>query len=127
MRVWSRARPGTTCPAWMGYPSLRAAVDDLTRAGMLRTVDVEIDPYLEMGEVQRRVYAARGPALLFTRSKGSAFPMLGNLFGTLDRARFLFRDALEGVRALVDAKVDPRDLLRHPGRALRLPAAAAHL
>jgi len=111
----------------MGYPSLRAAVDDLSRAGMLRTVDVEIDPYLEMGEVQRRVYAGKGPALLFTRPKGTAFPMLGNLFGSLDRARFLFRDALEGVRALVDAKVDPRELLRHPGRALRLPAAAAHL
>jgi len=94
---------------------------------MLRTVDVEIDPYLEMGEVQRRVYAGKGPALLFTRPKGTAFPMLGNLFGSLDRARFLFRDALEGVRALVDAKVDPRELLRHPGRALRLPAAAAHL
>lgn len=114
-------------PASMGHPSLRAAVDDLARAGMLRTVDVEIDPRLEMGEIQRRVYAAKGPALLFTRPKGCAFPMLGNLFGTLDRARFLFRDALEGMRALVDAKVDPRDLLRHPGRALRLPAAAAFL
>lgn len=111
----------------MGHPSLRAAVDDLDRAGMLRTIDVEVDPRLEMGEIQRRIYANGGPALLFTRPKGCAFPMLGNLFGSLPRARFLFRDALEGVRALVDAKVDPRDLLRHPGRVLRLPAAAAFL
>ena len=111
----------------MGHPSLRAAVDDLARTGQLRTIDVEVDPRLEIGEIQRRVYARGGPALLFTRPKGTRFPMLGNLFGTLERARFLFRDALEGVRALVEAKVDPRDLLRHPGLALRLPAAAAHL
>ncbi|MBI2391237.1 MAG: UbiD family decarboxylase [Deltaproteobacteria bacterium] len=111
----------------MGYSSLRACVDDLARARMLRVVDVEIDPYLEMGEVQRRVYARGGPALLFTRPKGTAFPMLGNLFGTLERARWIFRDTLEGVRALVDARVDPRELLRHPARALRLPGAAAHL
>jgi len=111
----------------MGYASLRACVEDLQRHGMLRVVDAELDPYLELGEVQRRVYAAKGPALLFTRPRGTAFPMLGNLFGTLERARFLFRDALEGVRALVDARVDPRALLQRPSRALRLPLAAAHL
>jgi 4-hydroxy-3-polyprenylbenzoate decarboxylase len=111
----------------MGYPSLRACVDDLARTGQLRVVDVELDPRLEIGEIQRRVYAARGPALLFTRPKGTPFPMLGGLFGTLDRARFVFRDALDGVRALVDAKVDPRELLLRPTRALRLPTAALHL
>ncbi len=111
----------------MGYPSLASCVEDLARHGMLRTIDVEIDPYLEMGEIQRRVYARSGPALLFTRPRGCAFPMLGNLFGTLERARFVFRDALEGVRALVSARVDPRELLLKPGRALRLPFAAAHL
>ncbi len=111
----------------MGYASLRACVDDLHKHGMLRVVDAELDPYLEIGEVQRRVYAAKGPALLFTRPRGTSFPMLGNLFGTLERARFIFRDALEGVRALVDAKVSPQELLRAPSRALRLPLAATHL
>ncbi len=111
----------------MGYESLRACVDDLARAGQLRTIDVEIDPRLEMGEIQRRVYANGGPALLFTRPKGTRFPMLGNLFGTVERARWVFRDALEGVRALVDAKVEPTELLKRPSRALRLPAAASHL
>ncbi len=111
----------------MGYASLRACVDELARHRMLRIVDEEIDPTLEMGEIQRRVYAAGGPALLFTRPRATRFPMLGNLFGTVERARFVFRDALDGVRALVDAKVDPRELLRAPVRALRLPFAAAHL
>jgi len=111
----------------MGYASLRACVDDLAKNGMLRVIDVELDPHLEIGEVQRRVYAAKGPALLFTQPRNTSFPMLGNLFGTLERARFIFRDALEGVRALVDARVDPRELLKNPSRALRLPFAATHL
>jgi 4-hydroxy-3-polyprenylbenzoate decarboxylase len=111
----------------MGYVSLKAAVDDLKRNGDLRVIDAEIDPRLEMGEIQRRVQAVRGPALLFTRPRGTRFPMLANLFGTIERARFLFRDALEGVSALVDAKVDPAALARRPMRALSLPGAAAHL
>ena len=34
-----------------------------------------------------------GPALLFRRAKGTAFPLLGNLFGTLDRAKFVIAAA----------------------------------
>ena len=54
----------------------------------LVVIDQEVDPYLEAAAIQRRVYQAGGPALLFRRVKGTAFPMLGNLFGTLDRARY---------------------------------------
>ena len=57
-------------------------------------IEEEIDPYLEAAEIQRRVYQAGGPALLFTRVKGCRFPMVSNLFGTLERTRFLFRDML---------------------------------
>ena len=42
--------------------------------------------------------------------------MLGNLFGTLERAKFVFRDALESVRRLVELKVDPAALGRNPWR-----------
>ena len=63
-----------------------------------------------------RVYQAGGPALLFRRVKGTAFPMVGNLFGTIERARFLFRDTLEPVRRLVELKVDPGAAARHPWR-----------
>ena len=45
----------------------------------------EIDPCLEMAEIQRRVYSAQGPALYFSRVKSCRFPMVGNLFGTLAR------------------------------------------
>ena len=82
----------------MGYRSLADCVGDLRATGQLVVIDQEVDPYLEVAAVQRRVYQAGGPALLFRHAKKTAFPVLGNLFGTLDRTKYLFRDALESVR-----------------------------
>jgi len=108
----------------MGYRNLRECVDDLERHGMLRSIDIEVDPDLEMGCIQRRVYEKGGPALLFTRPKGCRFPMLGNLFGTLERTRFLFRDTLQTIEKLVALKVNPAALLKNPfSYAGTLPAA----
>lgn len=98
----------------MGYSNLRACVADLERSGQLLRIEQEIDPYLEAAEVQRRVYRGGGPALLFARVKGCRFPMVSNLFGTIDRTRFLFRDSLRAVRHLVDLKVDPAAFWKHP-------------
>jgi len=80
-----------------------------------------------MGEIQRRVYAAGGPALLFTRPKGSSFPMLGNLFGTLERTRFIFRDTLPAVERLVALKLNPAIALRDPAAVLGAAPSAFHL
>jgi 4-hydroxy-3-polyprenylbenzoate decarboxylase len=104
----------------MGYRSLQACVADLESAGHLVRIADEIDPNLEMAEIQRRVFAADGPALLFTRVKGCRFPMLGNLFGNLDRVRYVFRDTLERVARLIDLKLDPMLALAHPLRSARL-------
>jgi 4-hydroxy-3-polyprenylbenzoate decarboxylase len=109
----------------MGYRTLRECVDDLERHGRLVRVEAEVDPRLEVAEIQRRVYAAGGPALLFTRVRGCHFPMLGNLFGTIDRARFLFRDSLESVEQLVRLKLDPMAALRHPWRFAGAARSAA--
>ena len=108
----------------MGYPSLRACVQDLERTNQLVHIEAEIAPYLELAEVQRRVYAAGGPALLFTNVKGSRFPMVCNLFGTLPRARFLFRDTLEPVRRLVELKINASAFLDKPTRYWRSPWSA---
>jgi 4-hydroxy-3-polyprenylbenzoate decarboxylase len=111
----------------MGYRNLQQAVVDLERTRRLRRIDCELDPSLEVGAVQRRVYRNHGPALLFTRVKGTTFPVLGNLFGTLERARYLFRDTLDAIQALAAAKGDPAALLRRPGRALGLLPHLTHL
>ncbi len=111
----------------MGYRTLADCVADLKRHKMLREIDCEVDPNLDIGLIQRRVCANRGPALLFTRVKGCDFPMLGNLFGTLERTRFIFRDALPKIKLLTDLKTDPASVLRQPGRMLHLPQAMFHL
>ncbi len=108
----------------MGYSSLQACVADLERSGQLRCIDAELDPHLEIAEVQRRVFARGGPALLFTRVRGSRFPLLGNLFGTRERVRYIFRDALEHVRRLIELKIDPLAALKHPIRYWRAPWTA---
>ena len=111
----------------MGYRNLQETVVALERIGQLRRIDVEVDPRLEVGAIQRRVYRNGGPALLFTRVKGTGFPLLGNLFGTLERARFLFRDTLPVIQALAAAKGEPVALLRRPGVALGLARHLWHL
>lgn len=98
----------------MGYRSTRACVDDLERNGHLVRISAEIDPRLEMAEIQRRVYEAQGPALLFERVKGSKFPAVSNLFGTMDRCRFIFRDTLERVKKVIALKADPTSFWRAP-------------
>src|SRR4051794_14319672 len=108
----------------MGYATLRDCVEDLERHGHLVRIDAEVDPHLELAEIQRRAYAAGAPALYFSRVKGTAFPVLGNLFGTLSRARFVFRDALASVQKLIELKADPSRPLRQPFRYLGVPWTA---
>lgn len=111
----------------MSYRNLSACVADLERAGQLVRIDAEIDPHLELAAIQRRAFAAGAPALLFTRVKGSRFPLLGNLFGTRERLHFLFRHSLRAVEGVLAAKADPADALRHPLRSLRLLPALRHM
>ncbi len=111
----------------MGYRSLRQCVDDLQRHGHLVVWDKPVDAHLEIAEIQRRVYANGGPAVLFTQVKDCRFPMLGNLFGTMDRARFIFRDTLESVRRLIELKIDPNQLLKAPLRYAGAPFGALRM
>ena len=105
----------------MGYRSLSDCVADLQRTGQLVSIDDEIDPYLEAAEVQRRVYQAQGPAILFRRVKDCAFPLVSNLFGTLERTRFLFRDTLRAVQHLIALKVDPANFWKNPWQFRDVP------
>jgi UbiD family decarboxylase len=73
-----------------GFPDLRAFLDELRRLGELRVVDAEVDKRLEAAEIHRRVIAAGGPALLFTRVRGAELPLVTNLFGTARRAELAF-------------------------------------
>jgi 4-hydroxy-3-polyprenylbenzoate decarboxylase len=107
----------------VAYSSLRACVVDLERHGQLVRVAAPLDPHLVIPEIQRRLYATGGPAVLFERVEGTPFPALANLFGTLERCRFLFRDSLALVEAAIRAKADPTAVLRAPWKFMRLPFA----
>src|SRR5262249_42166047 len=111
----------------MGSRSLPECVTDLERTGQLVRLGQEVDAFLEAAEIQRRVYQAGGPAILYCRVKGCRFPMVSNLFGTLARTRFLFRDTLEAVRHLVELKVDPSSFWKRPWRYRDVPRTLWHM
>ena len=104
--------------------SMRECVDDLQRGGHLVVVDDEVDPRLEAAEIQRRLYLNRGPAVLFTNVKGCRFPMVCNLFGTIQRAEYLFRGTLDSVRRAIELKIDPSQFFRNPRRYWQAPLTA---
>ena len=108
----------------MAYRSLLQCVTDLERNGHLVRISAEMDPNLEMAEIQRRVYEAQGPALLFENVKGSPFRAASNLFGTLERSRFIFRDTIEAVSRVIALKAHPEQVLKHPFSHLGLPFKA---
>ena len=76
----------------MPFDNLQDFIGHLEAKGKLRRVRAEVDPVLEAGEIAQRVLREGGPALLFERPTGSDFPLLMNLFGTMDRVL----DALGG-------------------------------
>ncbi len=74
----------------MPYASLRDFIDRLERGGRLVRVTAPVSPDLEMTEIQTRLLAEGGPAVLFenvVRGDGGryAMPVLVNLFGTVER------------------------------------------
>lgn len=105
----------------MGYRNLQELVSDLEHHQRLLRVDCELDADLEIAEICRRVYQNQGPALLFTRVKNCQFPILGNLFGTLERTRFLFRDTLKSIEWIMQGKADPKKVLKNYSQTLQMP------
>lgn len=109
----------------MAYSSLATCMLDLEKHGQLVRIKEEVDPYLEMPAIHLRVHENKGPALFFEHIKGCRFPAISNLFGTLERSRFIFRDTLNHVKALIDLKIDPLGIIKHPFKYL--PAAPCAL
>ncbi|MFN3585443.1 UbiD family decarboxylase [Phenylobacterium sp.] len=92
----------------MAYRSLREFLDKLEAAGELVRVTEPVSSVLEMTEIQRRLLAVGGPAVLFekvTRADGerSSMPCLVNLFGTVKRVAMGV--TLEGVERTTAAEL----------------------
>ena len=108
----------------MAYSSLEACLLDLERTGQLLRIKEQVDPYLEMAAIHLRVFEQKGPAILFENVKGSKYRAASNIFGTLERSQFIFRDTLPQVKQLIDIKIDPTAAIKNPLKSLAaLPAA----
>ncbi len=108
----------------MGYRSMEECLIDLEKHRHLVRIKEEVDPHLEMAAIHLRVYEAGGPALLFEQVKGSRFRAASNIFGTLERSKFLFRDTLEKIQRLLEHRSDPVKALKQPFKNFSLGLAA---
>jgi 4-hydroxy-3-polyprenylbenzoate decarboxylase len=110
----------------MGYATLEACLLDLEKNGQLLRIKEEVDPYLEMASIHLRIHEQGGPAILFENVKGSKFRAASNLFGTLERSKFIFRDTLEAAQQVIALKQDPSKIFKHPLKNLSAAKAALH-
>jgi 4-hydroxy-3-polyprenylbenzoate decarboxylase len=108
----------------MGYKSLRACLIDLEKNGHLIKVTEEVDPHLEMAAIHLRIFEKQGPALWFTNVKGSKFTAASNLFGSVERSKFMFRDTYEEVKKLIELKANPFEAFKKIGRYWQAPFVA---
>jgi len=66
----------------MSYQDLSEFLSALDKAGELKRIPFEVDPYLEITEFADRAVKSGGPALLFEKPKGSSIPLAINLFAS---------------------------------------------
>ncbi|HVF57836.1 MAG TPA: UbiD family decarboxylase [Pyrinomonadaceae bacterium] len=108
------------------HRNLRSFLELLERERDILTIEAEVDPYLELAEVHRRVIERGGPALLFRRVKGSPYPVVTNLFGTARRIEHAFGPKPEALvrRAVhvVESLLPPRPGQLWQNRSLALEA-----
>ncbi|HEY0079754.1 MAG TPA: menaquinone biosynthesis decarboxylase [Pyrinomonadaceae bacterium] len=108
------------------HPNLRSFLNLLRRENELVTISTEVDPYLELAEVHRRVIERGGAALLFERVKGSRYPVVTNMFGTARRIELAFGQKPEAlvreVVHLAESLLPPRPAALWQHRSLALEA-----
>jgi len=98
------------------HKNLRSFIEQLRRENDLVEIEAEVDPYLEIAEIHRRVIDEQGKALFFKRVKGAKYPVVTNLFGTAKRIDIAFgkkpqelvKKAVEAVEVLLPPK--PKEL-----------------
>lgn len=86
----------------------------LERAGQLKRITADVDPYLEVSEITQRVTRMGGPALLFEQVKGSPFPLATNIYSSMDRIE---RSLGEHPRAIGERLIALYDRLNPPSLA----------
>ncbi|MFV8826222.1 UbiD family decarboxylase [Alkalihalobacterium sp. APHAB7] len=107
------------------YQNLEECILDLEKHGHLVRIHEEVDPDLEMAAIHLKVYEAGGPAVLFENVKGSKFRAVSNLFGTVERSKFIFRKTWDLAQNVVAVRNDPVKALKNPFNHVRTGVAAS--
>jgi 4-hydroxy-3-polyprenylbenzoate decarboxylase len=71
----------------MPYKDLREFIRVLEKKGLLIRITAEVDPVLEIAEINDRVVKIGGSALFFEKPRNSKFPCVVNLFGSYERMK----------------------------------------
>lgn len=98
----------------MGYSTLEECILDLEKNGHLIRIKEEVDPNLEMATIHLKNFDLKGKAILFEKVKGSKYRAVSNLFGTLERSKFMFRDTLSVMQELVKLRNNPMAAIKQP-------------
>ena len=98
----------------MGYKSTEDCINDLDKNGHLIRIKEEVSSDLEMAAIHLRVFENKGPAILFENIKDCKFKAVSNLYGSLERSKFIFRDTIEKIKLLIDVKNNPLEIFKHP-------------
>ncbi len=101
------------------HKNLRTFIQILKEENEIIEIETEVDPYLEIAEIHRRVIDEQGKALFFKKVKGSKFSVVTNLFGTAKRIELGFgkapqefvKRAVELVEVLLPPK--PKELWKY--------------
>ncbi|WP_088105458.1 UbiD family decarboxylase [Halalkalibacter urbisdiaboli] len=107
------------------YQNLEQCILDLEKNGQLVRIHEEVDPYLEMAAIHLKVHTAGGPALLFENIKGSKFRAISNLFGNLERSKFIFRNTITTTQQVIGLRNDPMSALKNPFKHVTTGVAAS--
>lgn len=98
----------------MTYRNLKDCILDLEKNGHLIRIAEEVDPDLEMAAIHLKMFEKGGPAILFENVKGSKYQAVSNLFGTVSRSKFMFRNTFEKVQKMVELRNNPMAALKQP-------------
>jgi len=104
----------------MGYKSLKKCVSDLKNHNQINFINKEVDPDLEMASIHLEEFSNNKKVLFFNNIKNCSYSAVSNLFGTLERSRFLFRDSIDLVKDLISIKINPIVAFKNPFKTLKV-------
>ncbi|GAB4261029.1 MAG: UbiD family decarboxylase [Vicingaceae bacterium] len=96
----------------MGYSSLYDCIKDLEKTNQLIRIKETVDPELEMAAIHLEAFKNKGPAVFYENIKGYNYPAVSNLFGTIERTNYIFRDQIDEIKQILSFKYEPEQIFK---------------